>query len=56
MLLQSLTVRRWIARHAGFDPERLIKVLAAVVELAHARSREPDLPELSVDLDEDPSS
>ena len=43
-LLQSLTVRRWIARHAGFDTERLIEVLAAVVELAHARRREPVLP------------
>ncbi len=55
-LLQSLTVRRWIARHAGFDTERLIEVLAAVVELAHARRREPVLPELSVGRDEDPSS
>jgi hypothetical protein len=55
-LLESLYIRRWIARHANCDTERLIEVVAAAVELARARGRGPVLPELSNDRDANPSS
>jgi len=55
-LLESLYIRRWIARHANCDTERLIEVVGAAVELARARGRGPVLPELSNEQDADPSS